>query len=190
MSMVKRRSSVAKVGLVLLGLCSLAAMAAEPVAVSPRDEPIYIESDSLKIDDAKGISTYQGNVLFRQGMATLKADTLVIQTRNRQEVETIVAKGTPARFDQKSPEAGKDVSGEALRIEYVAPKALVILDGQARFRQGENQFSGNRIEYEAEKKLVRAGKSVAPDGQSGRVHIVIQPRSAQPNPVNKGAVQP
>ncbi len=158
MSMVKRSISAARVGWLLLGLCSLAAAAAEPVAVSPRDEPIYIESDSLKIDDAKGISTYQGSVLFRQGLATLKADTLVIQTRNRQEVETIVAKGTPARFEQKSTEVGKDASGEALRIEYVAPKSLVVLDGQARFRQGENQFSGNRIEYEAENKVVRAGK--------------------------------
>ncbi|MDZ4263712.1 MAG: lipopolysaccharide transport periplasmic protein LptA [Pseudomonadota bacterium] len=194
MSMVKRSTCAARVGWLLLGLCSLAAAAAEPVVVAPRDEPIYIESDSLNIDDAKGISTYQGNVLFRQGMATLKADTLEIKTRNRQEVQTIVAKGTPARFDQQSPEAGKDASGEALRIEYVAPKSLVIMDGQARFRQGENQFSGNRIEYEAEKKVVRAGKSVAPDGKSGRVHIVIQPRTPQPNsqssPDNKAVGKP
>ncbi len=143
-----------------------------------RDEPIYIESDSLSIDDTKGISTYQGSVSFRQGTASLKSDTLTIYSRNRQEIERIVAKGTPAHFEQKSADVSKNASGEALNIEYVAPKSLVVFDGQASFRQGENQFTGNRIEYDADKKVVRAGKSVAPDGKSGRVKIVIQPRSA------------
>lgn len=185
MSSVKRRIGVASVVVVWLGGGTLV-MAAEPAGGSPRDEPIYIESDSLKIDDAKGLSTYQGGVVFRQGGATLRADTLVIQTRNRSDVESIVAKGAPARFEQQSPQAGKEAAGEALRIEYVAPKSLVILDGQARFRQGENQFSGNRIEYEVEAKVVRAGKSVSPNGD-GRVNIVIQPRSTTTSPGKEAA---
>lgn len=191
MNFIGQRLNAARVAVLLLGMWSLAALAAgEPVAKSQRDEPIYIESDSLKIDDAKGISTYQGNVSFRQGTAMLKADTLEIHTRNRQEVERIIARGAPARFEQRSPEAGKDASGEAQRIEYVAPKSLVILDGQASFRQGENQFTGNRIEYEADKKVVRAGKSVAPEGKGGRVKIVIQPRSADNGTSGEQAGQP
>lgn len=179
-----------RVMVVVLGVClSLMAAAAEKELLQ-RDQPIYIESDSLKIDDVKGISTYQGNVMFRQGTATLKAETLEIHTRDRQDVERIIARGSPARFEQRSQEAGKDASGEAQRIEYIAPKMLVILDGQARFRQGENQFAGNRIEYESDKKVVRAGKSVAPDGQGGRVQIVIQPRSATPAPGAEAAGQP
>lgn len=163
----------------LFGAWPLAALAApEQAAKSQRDEPIYIESDSLKIDDIKGISTYQGNVMFRQGTATLKADTLVIHSRDRQEVERIIANGKPAHFEQRSQEPGKDASGEALRIEYLAIKGLLILDGQAHFRQGDNRFSGNRIEYETENKVVKAGKSVTPEGKGGRVQIVIQPRSA------------
>ncbi len=188
MGSIKRRIGVAGMAVVLLGI-GLPAGAEGPAAPLSRDEPIYIESDSLKIDDVKGLSTYQGSVVFRQGAATLTADTLVIQTRNRSDVETIVAKGTPARFEQRSPEPDKSASGEALRIEYVAPKSLVILDGQARFRQGENQFSGNRIEYEAEKKIVRAGKSVSPNGEGGRVNIVIQPRRTTNSP-DRDAVKP
>jgi lipopolysaccharide export system protein LptA len=163
---------------------------AKPAEKSQRDEPIYIESDSLSIDDAKGISTYQGNVLFRQGLATLRADTLVIHSRDRQEVEKIVASGAPAHFEQRSEAPNEDALGEAQRIEYIANKALVILDGQARFRQGDNQFAGNRIEYDSDKKVVRAGKSVAPEG--GRVRIVIQPRGTSgdtnraPNPSSSG----
>ena len=186
-------SNMGRVVVLLLGMwLSVATLAATPQsgAKSQRDEPIFIESDSLRIDDAKGISTYQGNVVFRQGTSTLRSDTLVIYSRNRQDVERVVANGAPAHFDQHSAEAGKDASGEALRIEYLAPKALVILDGQAHFRQGENQFAGDRIEYESDKKVVRAGKLVAPEGQGGRVRIVIQPRNANSSPGGEQADKP
>ena len=188
-------SDMGRVSLLLLGLClSSPLLAADgQAAKSQRDEPIFIESDSLSIDDVKGISTYQGNVSFRQGSSSLRSDKLVIYSRNRQEVEKIVATGKPAHFDQKSEEPGKDAWGEALRIDYIAAKSLVILDGDARFRQGENQFTGNRIEYESDKKVVRAGKLVAPEGQ-GRVRIVIQPHTATPVPAPESggekAVQP
>jgi lipopolysaccharide export system protein LptA len=193
MNLAKRRVAVV---VAVAGLWSWMALAAPPAAgvaqqgKSQRDEPIFIESDSLKIDDIKGISTYQGNVSFRQGTATRRADTLVIHSRDRQEVEKIIANGKPAHFEQKSLEPGKDASGEAQRIEYIAPKALLILDGEARFRQGDNQFAGNRIEYESDKKVVRAGKSVAPAGQGGRVQIVIQPRAANPGASGEKAGQP
>lgn len=145
------------------------------------EEPIFIESDSLKIDDKKGVSTYKGNVTFRQGTASLHADEIVIYTKARQEIEKIIAEGNPAHFEHDAEDDNKDASGEAKRIEYHAVNAIVILDGEARFRQGDNQFAGNRIEYEFDKKLVRAGKSVAPNDE-GRVQIMIQPRSANQKP--------
>ncbi len=139
-----------------------------------KEAPIYIESDSLRIDDTKGISIYQGNVVFRQGPDTLRADRLVIHSRQRQEIEKIIATGSPARFDHDAELVEESSWGEAQTIEYHADESLVILNGEARFQQGDNLFSGNRIEYEADRKLVRAGKSVAGEG---RVRIIIHPRS-------------
>jgi len=138
-------------------------------------EPIFIESDSLNIDDSKGVSVYRGNVNFRQGGASLTADELTIYARQRQEVEKIIAVGSPARFEQLAQKEGEqDSSGEAKRIEYRAADGRVILDGDARFQQGDSYFAGSRVEYDSEKKLVRAGKNVAGEG---RVQIMIQPRS-------------
>lgn len=153
-----------------LVLTALPLAAAEPTPAPP----IYIESDSLKIDDSKGISVYQGNVIFRQGPDTLWADKLVIHSTARQEVDKIVASGEPARFDHDAEVEDEKSWGEAQTIEYHAGESLLILNGAARFQQGDNLFSGNRIEYEADKELVRAGKAVAGEG---RVQIVIQPRS-------------
>lgn len=144
------------------------------VAQEPRDEPIYIESDSLKIDDIKGISTYQGNVVFRQGPDTLKADKVVIYTEQRKDVKKIVATGKPARFDRYAELLEDRSWGEAEIIEYYADKSLVIFNKEARFQQGDNQFSGNRVEYELDKKLVKAGKNVAGEG---RIKMIIHPRS-------------
>mgnify|MGYP002620801116 CR=1 FL=1 len=156
------------VALLALGL---PVQAMEPAA----KEPIYIESDSLKIDDTKGVSIYEGSVVFRQGPDTLRADRLVIHSSERKEVDKIVATGAPARFDHEAVGPDEEDSwGEAETIEYHAGESLLVLNGSARFRQGENQFSGNRIEYESDKRLVRAGKSVAGEG---RVQIVIHPRS-------------
>lgn len=138
-----------------------------------RNQPIYIESDSLRIDDAKGVSVYKGNVIFRQGIDSLKADELVIYSEQRQEIKKIVATGRPARFDHDAASAAEKSWGEAESIEYDASSASLVLSGAARFQQGDNQFSGNRIEYDAERKLVKAGKVGAAEG---RVKIVIQPR--------------
>lgn len=138
-----------------------------------RDEPIFIESDSLKIDDVKGISIYQGNVIFRQGPDSLKADELVIHSSEQQQVDKIIATGRPARFDHDAELHEEKSWGEAEAIEYYANRSLVVLNGSAHFQQGDNQFSGNRIEYESDKKLVKAGKNVAGEG---RVQIVIHPR--------------
>lgn len=140
------------------------------------EQPIYIESDSLDIDDARGISVYRGNVQFRQGGNQLWADEVKVYSKDRRELDKIIATGKPARFHQ-SPAPGKEqeTNGEAEHIEYQSVQGIVILDTHARLTQGENIFTGNRIVYETERRVVRAGKA-ADEKVPGRVQVVIQPR--------------
>ena len=156
-------------------LCTCLLLSSVLIAADEQGEPIYIEADSLDIDDSKGVSTYSGNVHFRQGTAKLWADALVIYSPQHQDVERLIASGKPARFEQTGIEDKEDVSGQAKRIEYHAKESLVVLDGDAQLQQGENQFAGSRIEYDADKKVVRAGKLVS--GDKGRVVITLQPRN-------------
>jgi len=159
-----------------LGLAvGLALLLTNALAAEPEPQPIFIESDSLKIDDAKGISVYKGRVVFRQGPDSLKADELVIYTEQRQELKKIIATGKPARFEHQAEQAEERSWGEAENIVYEAQTSRVVLNGNASFQQGDNQFSGNRIEYDANKKLVKAGKDEAGEG---RVQIVIHPRKS------------
>ncbi len=137
-------------------------------------QPIYIESDSLKIDETKGVSVYKGRVIFRQGPDSLKADELVVYTEQRQQIKKIVATGTPALFEHQAGLAEERSWGQAEKIVYDAQASRIVLQGKAHFQQGENQFTGNLIEYDAGKKLVKAGKNI---GGEGRVQIVIYPRT-------------
>ncbi len=141
-----------------------------------RTTPIHIESDSLDIDDSRGISTYRGNVLFRQGGSRLWADELVIYLENRQVLERIEARGRPARFKLVPEDEGQaETSGEAALIEYRDEAGVMVLKGQARLLQAGNAFSGEVIEYDTLKRTVRAGKAV--DARSeGRVKVTIVPR--------------
>ena len=44
-----------------------------------RDKPINLEADSVKVDDAKQISTYSGNVILTQGTLIIRADKLIVR---------------------------------------------------------------------------------------------------------------
>lgn len=166
---------------VIRGLILSLAIISVAQAQMDSEQAIYIESDSLDIDDTRGVSTYRGNVQFKQGANQLWAEKVVIHSRERSELDKIVATGKPARFRQ-APAPGKDqeTNGEANQIEYHALQGVVVLDGAARLSQGDNVFTGNRIEYETEKRLVRAGKA-ANAQKPGRVQVVIQPRKKSDN---------
>ncbi|MBA1331005.1 LptA protein, partial [Candidatus Endoriftia persephone str. Guaymas] len=46
-----------------------------------REQPIYLEADSVEIDEASGVSVYIGNVVVSQGSMRLEADKMWIHRR-------------------------------------------------------------------------------------------------------------
>ena len=66
-------------GLKLTLLCLLClSFAGQVLAESAdRDKPIDLEADTVKVDDAKQISTYSGNVILTQGSLIIRADKLI-----------------------------------------------------------------------------------------------------------------
>lgn len=154
-----------------------------------KQQPIYIEADNVTIDDGRGVAVYRGNVHFKQGSAQLTADEVTVSSTDRKQVDKVVATGAPATFRQRPDNKDEDMRGQATRIEYFANEERVVLENQAQLWQGQNEFTGNRIEYRAGEDVVRAHK--APDN-SRRVQVIIQPRQAAPDsdaapPLNKPA---
>lgn len=151
------------------------AVAAGPVLAlqNDRDQPIQIEADRLDVDDARGISVYRGNVRYVQGTIVLTADEVRLFTNAKREVESVVADGNPATFEQRLERNQQLVKGRAQHMEYRAIEQYLMMSGSANVSQCGNEFSGSVLEYFVGNETVRASK----DKDSGeRVQVVIQPR--------------
>ena len=136
-----------------------------------REKPINLEANSAQFDQISGVSTYQGNVVVTQGTMRLTADIAKIYIREG-EFRRMEAEGNPTTF-RYQPAADKEIiNGEGRQVEYDVGSAKVIVTDNAKFTQGQDVFTGDRIEYDLNKDLVTANSN-----KGGRVKITIQPKS-------------
>lgn len=152
------------ISLLLLPL-SLIAHAATP-------GPITIEAERMELDQAKGTSTYRGNVVLTRDALRLYGDTLTLYTVKK-KLQRVVTTGTPARLDQAATAGGGAVHAEADWLEYLPPQQQVLLKGHALLLREGNEMSGEQISYDLEQQLVKASGD---DGGSGRVKVILQPQ--------------
>lgn len=154
-------------------------------------QPIHIEADQAEINEQQGVMTYTGHVLLRQGGIEVRADTVVVYAKEG-ELQRITAQGQPVHYLQKSVQnqtqqdnSVKEVKGVSQRMEYNAKNKQLLLLGNAEFWQGENRFSGNRIQYDPESERVIANAGDADTSTEGtqatgstpqRVTVTLQPK--------------
>lgn len=162
----------------LLFLLITVAWQATSALESDQAQPVYLEADQVEIDESKGISHYQGNVIISQGSMKLQADQMWIY-RHKGRTEKIVATGNPTRFQQRMVSPGgseADVTGRANKAELDLLTNELLLLGNALLQQGPNRFESDRIQFIRDQSLIKAGSKK--DGQS-RVKAVIEPKSIQ-----------
>lgn len=179
----------------LPALCLLTTLFSPLVMASSDDtqQPIRIEADRADIDEPRGVMTYSGHVVLTQGSIQVHADTVVVYS-SEGELQRITAQGQPVRYWQKAggglaqdgtvQSTNKEVRGVSQRLEYSTDNKQVLLLGKAEFWQGQNRFSGNRIQYdpEAERVIANAGGAVDADGKAPRVSVTLQPRKKEAKP--------
>jgi lipopolysaccharide export system protein LptA len=145
-----------------------------------RDKPINLEADTVTVDDATKISTYQGNVQLTQGTLLIRADKLVVK-EDAGGLQHGTAYGNPASFRQKREGLDEYVEGYGLRIEYDGKSDKVELFTQARMKRNQDEVRGNYITYDAKTEFFQVlggGKEAAAPGKDkGRVRAVIQPKA-------------
>ncbi|MCG5513405.1 lipopolysaccharide transport periplasmic protein LptA [Ectothiorhodospira shaposhnikovii] len=141
-----------------------------------RTLPIRIEADSATLDDNRGISTYRGSVRITQGATEISGDTVTVHTPGR-VLERMTAEGQPATLRTQDPQ-GREVRAEAARMEFLPNEQRMELSGNARVRQGTDEFRGSRITYD-----LRTATLEARTGDTGRVEAIFTPREQPPAPV-------
>lgn len=150
-----------------------------------RDKPINLEADRVSIDDAKKISTFEGNVVLTQGTLVIRADRMIVR-EDPQGFNQGTAYGNLATFRQKRDGVDEYVEGEAERIEYDGRAERLQLFNRARMKRGDDEVRGSYISYDQPTEFFRV--TGAPEkgdpGKAGRVRAVIQPKNkdAKPEP--------
>ncbi|MGC8121144.1 lipopolysaccharide transport periplasmic protein LptA [Marinobacter sp. VGCF2001] len=150
------------------------------------DTPIKVSADSARLDDTAGTAVYTGAVELVQGETRLEAERVVLY-RNEQGVSRIEAAGNPAHYRQPGQSGAATTDAQALNITWSGEESLVIFERQAVIEQGGNVFRGDVIHYDTVQRVVTADGGESPDGSSGRVEMVIQPRNSAQSTDGKGS---
>ncbi|TCP15581.1 lipopolysaccharide export system protein LptA [Crenobacter luteus] len=163
----------------LIVAAALLALVAGPAAAEQADrkKPIEITADSGTLDQLKGVTVWQGNVIVVQGTLRATADQVTV-TRDAQGRQTLQGVGRPATFRQKLEGRPEYIEGQASRVDYTSASNQVVLTGNARVRRGADVVSGSVITYNTETEVyqVSGGAATAPGQSKGRVTVILQPR--------------
>jgi lipopolysaccharide export system protein LptA len=135
-----------------------------------KDKPMEIEADRVDVDEKAGYSTFSGNVIITKGSIRLTAENVVVHQKN-DTLHKVIAKGKPAKYKHRPDGKKEDVHAQANTIEYFNQKNLVHLISNAKIIQGKDTFTGDRIDYDANKDVILARSS--PESKQ-RVKITIQ----------------
>jgi lipopolysaccharide export system protein LptA len=164
----------------LLLVCIVANTHAE---TADRDKPLHLVSDSMTLDDAKQISTFEGHVELTQGTLRIVAEKIVV-VEDKQGYQHMTASGAPASFRQKMEGANEYAEGFGERIEYDTRADKVDFFKDARVKRGQDEVMGDFITYNSKTEIFQArGKpAVAGDKTTNkdRVRAVIQPKNDKP----------
>lgn len=166
--------------LALLNFITMIGFSTKALAeAADRDKPINLEADSVKVDDAKQISTYSGNVILTQGTLIIRADKLIVR-EDSAGFQHSTSTGNPTTFKQKREGKNEYMEGSAQRIEYDGRMDKVQLYTKAWVKRGEDIVHGEYISYDANAEyaeVIGGAKSADGTTTSGRVRAIIQPKN-------------
>lgn len=157
-----------------LAVASLAAFALP----EDRHQPIHIQSDRATYDQRLGRTIYEGAVELTQGTLRILAEKLTVQTNRNNEVEWLEAEGAPAHFEQQPNIDEELLTARAKFVRYSAHDHHVLLLRDAWLEQSGATMSGNRIDYDMEREVVKAQGGTG--STQPRIQMVIPPQNVNP----------
>jgi lipopolysaccharide export system protein LptA len=160
--------------------CALALLSATSYAEkADREKPINLEADRVTVDDAKQLSTFEGNVVLTQGTMLIRGDRMEVRQDN-QGFKYGTTWGNLAYFKQKRDGYDDYIEGWAERIEYDGRADKVQMFVRASMKRAQDEVRGNYISYDATTEFFQAigggEKAAGADNLGGRVRAVMQPK--------------
>ena len=144
-----------------------------------RNQPIEVQANSAERDAKTGVTTYSGNVDIRQGSIHISAASVVLKNDQNDELSTIVAKGSPAHYEQQITSAEDRVQAVGNTINYRVKDDMIILEQNASVEQKGSIIKGEHIEYDVKSERVTAqGAQKGSSDSSKRITVIIPPNKS------------
>ncbi len=166
-----------------------------------RNKPMNIEANTMRVDDAKQVTVFDGNVVMTKGSIVVRASKIdVLQSADGYQIAVITgAPGKPAFFRQKREAVDESIEVESQRIDYDGSADIVRFTGNAQLRRLRgtelaDEISGALIVYEnLTDKFSVDGSAASAAGEpasKGRVRAMLTPKPETTAPTNQAPKAP
>ncbi|QND51569.1 LPS ABC transporter substrate-binding protein LptA [Phyllobacterium sp. 628] len=165
------------------------------------DQPIQIDSDRLDVHNDVGTATFTGNVTVAQGTTLMKAGSMIVyyvKKPEKTEAEKAADKAAKKPDDKAAPSAAGAQDIDHIEVNdkvYVKSEdqvatgdhgtfdmktqVLVLTGSKVVLSQGDNVGVGCKLTVQM--KSGQAQLESCKNGSTGRVSIVVAPKSAPKN---------
>jgi lipopolysaccharide export system protein LptA len=174
-----------------LFILSLAVFACAHAEKADSTKPAEIDADSMVYDNVQQVSTYTGKpVLLTRGTLIMKANKVVAKRdpAGYQYATLLSGPGGFASFRQKRDGGDLWIEGQAERIEYDDKTEMVKLFTKAKLKRLDgikvtDEMDGEFISYDIRTDFFTVNNTATGTGKqsTGRIKVVIQPRTETPN---------
>ena len=174
----------------LMGLCaSLLALPCQ-AEKADRDQPMNIEADSMRHDQARQLTQFTGKVLATKGTLVLRAARMEVQqdSQGRQVARLWAAPSERVFFRQKREGVNEFTEGEAEQVTYDNQADVITLSQRAEVRilrgnQVADQLNGHTIVFNNTSEVMTVdGQATGGTGQ--RVRAILSPRNTSAAPTS------
>jgi lipopolysaccharide export system protein LptA len=156
----------------LLKVALLCIISTNALALSnDSEQPVYIDSDSQKLDMKSNQVTFEGDVKLVQGSIEVNAEKIVVvRDAETGTITSIQSFGEPTTFRQETDD-GKELRGQALELLYSMSNNQLTMTKQAQLMQDDSLIKGDTIRYQIDTETM-----IADGGNGTRVSTVLQPQ--------------
>jgi lipopolysaccharide export system protein LptA len=161
-----------------------------------RDQPMNIEADSMRHDQARQLTQFTGKVLATKGTLVLRAARMEVQqdAQGRQVARLWAAPSERVFFRQKREGLNEFTEGEAEQITYDNQADVVTLSQRAEVRilrgnQLADQLNGHTIVFNNTSEVMTVDGQAA-SGPGQRVRAILTPRNTPPSPTSNAPTAP
>ena len=172
----------------LLAVCASLLALPSRAEKADRDQPMQIEADSMRHDEARQLTQFTGKVQAIKGTLVLRAARMEVQqdAKGRQVARLWAAPSERVFFRQKREGVNEFTEGEAEQVTYDNQADIITLSQRAEVRilrgnQVADQLNGHTIVFNNTSEVMTVDGQAA-NSQGQRVRAILTPRNTTDAP--------